>query len=323
VMDDDPAHAPRMPMRLTLLVDMWDETYVYSKYANTKAIAKALLHGLDERDQFQVIFTSQELSQALPQQQAKADLVAAALTRIDKAKPEPSPDALADYLQAIGDHAPTDSQAMIPWLVVVSSEPHNMLSLTMQPQHGAFAEAVTNVRERLGGYRFAYVPIGSHSLELACLARCAGGFMSKLDEPTKDADDLLGFMARPTVTQISVDWNSAQVDDVFPSRNLDVFPERPLVLMAHCKSAPPASIVLNGYANGKAVSIPVTAIAADAPGIDRLWARRKMADLAAQYVAGGDDALLKQMTQVAMDHGMVSPFTSILLVDAAQRAPAP
>jgi len=306
VMGGDLAHAPRLPIRLSVLIDGSAPMDEYQQYL-ASTFVQTLLRGLDERDQFQIDFTSRNPVDIAQPHKIQADLPAAIGAEIKANIADSSTTSLLEHLRAIGNAAPPQAPSIIPWLVVITNEDKPDLIATMK-----------SARENFGSYRLAIV--GPDEF------RPPGPFFQSAGStryPVQQVDHVLASMNHPTLTQLSIDWKSAQMDDIFPSHNLDVFPERPLVLMAHYKSAPPTTITLQGYSAGKPVSIPVTAIAADAPGIDRLWARRKMADLAAQYVGGGDESLLKQITQVAMDHGMVSPFTSILMVDAAQRAPAP
>ena len=62
--------------------------------------------------------------------------------------------------------------------------------------------------------------------------------------------------------------------------------------------------------------------AANGQGIDKLWARRKIAEYEGQYFLSEDwNSLDKSITQTAIDYHLVSRFTSLVAVDVTPSRP--
>ena len=71
-----------------------------------------------------------------------------------------------------------------------------------------------------------------------------------------------------------------------------------------------------GRLAGTQWSQQVSAGADSLPGIAALWARRKIEFLTDSRVAGTDESLVRKMiVDVALEHGLVSPYTSLVAVD--------
>ena len=61
----------------------------------------------------------------------------------------------------------------------------------------------------------------------------------------------------------------------------------------------------------------------DAPGVAALWARHKIESLQDQAIASGDrDAARAEITSVALEHGLISRYTSLLAVESTPVRPA-
>ena len=61
---------------------------------------------------------------------------------------------------------------------------------------------------------------------------------------------------------------------------------------------------------------PSAAVPSELPGIAALWARRKIEHLIDSRVAGVDEALIRKLViETALEHHLVSPYTSLVAVD--------
>ena len=79
---------------------------------------------------------------------------------------------------------------------------------------------------------------------------------------------------------------------------------------------PPLLATAFGRAAGAAWKQTVGGVPSELPGISTLWARRKIEYLIDSRVAGADEALIRKLViETALEHHLVSPYTSLVAVD--------
>lgn len=114
--------------------------------------------------------------------------------------------------------------------------------------------------------------------------------------------------------------------DVYPRRAGDLYAGEPLLLAVRAADAP-ALLALAGQVRDGTSRTPWLAHlrlaeAAPAPGIHRFWARSALQTLEnAQGLGQGDEALQAQGLALAMKHGLVSAWTSLVAVEEAPVGP--
>jgi hypothetical protein len=127
-------------------------------------------------------------------------------------------------------------------------------------------------------------------------------------------------IASPVLTNVSVDWRGAAVDGVYPAPVPDVFLARPLVLVGRVSRPGNHAITLRGMSVAGSVSLPLR-VDFDRPTTNsttlaRLWARARLDALADRlYAKPNDDATKQEMTELALNHKLMSPFTSFVAVE--------
>ncbi|HYK42513.1 MAG TPA: hypothetical protein VE007_08990, partial [Thermoanaerobaculia bacterium] len=123
----------------------------------------------------------------------------------------------------------------------------------------------------------------------------------------------------PVLTNLEMVWDDASVE-VWPSRVPDLYAGEPLVAIARLASGSPlGGVTVRGERLGQPWSkrLSLSDSSADT-GLDRLWARRKIASLMDSMSAGAErDALRKQVVELALAHHLVSSFTSLVAVDVS------
>jgi Ca-activated chloride channel family protein len=128
----------------------------------------------------------------------------------------------------------------------------------------------------------------------------------------------------PLLTDLSIDWGGLAVSDVYPKRIPDLFGAKPVVVVGRYAGPLHGRIELRG----KAGTYPVMRqIALDLPAADAghdalasLWAQRKVADLSSQDYAGLQRGAIRQdlkqqITQLGLDYGVATEFTSFVAVE--------
>jgi Ca-activated chloride channel family protein len=69
--------------------------------------------------------------------------------------------------------------------------------------------------------------------------------------------------------------------------------------------------------------VALTPAADSSAGVGALWARSKIASLMDEITRGGDTEMIRpQVVKVALDHHLVSAYTSLVAVDLTPTAPA-
>jgi Ca-activated chloride channel family protein len=188
------------------------------------------------------------------------------------------------------------------------------------------------IRARLGESRLFTVGIGhapnGHFMSQA--ARWGRGThvrIANLAEVGTRMDRLLVMLERPALTDIAVEFPDLDDVEIWPRRVPDLYAGEPVLIAARLPwrpDAPPPRLQLEGRSGDghwlRQLSLPV---GEDAPGVASLWARAKIAGLERRMLEGGEpERVRSEVVAVALEHGLVSRYTSLVAVDA-ESAPGP
>jgi Ca-activated chloride channel family protein len=190
-------------------------------------------------------------------------------------------------------------------------------------------ECVAFARAHLGGARiFAYGvgdSVNRYVIEgLARVGRGTAVVLTLDDASEKAADDLFQSVEHPALTDLKIDWGGAAVSEVQPNPLPDLYVGRPVMLLGRYKGAPPLNVRLTGRVGGRPfendlvrdVENPGTQHAA----LTALWARTKIAGLHDAMLGSGDPREFGQeIRTIALQHGLLSEFTSFVAVDSLSR----
>ena len=198
-------------------------------------------------------------------------------------------------------------------------------------------ELVSLVRERLGSRRLFTVGIGSapNGFFMRKAAGIGGGTFTYIG----DAGDVERHMARlfekiahPVSTDLAVTFEGGLLAEPIDLPR-DLYAGEPLVLAARFTELPRAMAVSGGAAaaagNGNGAGnrddvgrwrIPVEASAAPGSGLHVLWARSRIEALSdqirqARHAGEPQDELRNRLVRLALDHHLVSAYTSLVAVD--------
>ncbi len=128
----------------------------------------------------------------------------------------------------------------------------------------------------------------------------------------------------PLLTDISIDWSTLPVTDIYPQRIPDLFGVKPLVISGRYLQGANGTIVLRGKMAGQdfvreiPVQLPDTENSHDV--LATLWARRKVDDLMGQDMDGMQSGNMKkepreEITQLGLKFNLMTQFTSFVAVD--------
>jgi len=128
----------------------------------------------------------------------------------------------------------------------------------------------------------------------------------------------------PLLTDLSIDWRGMPVTDVYPQRLPDLFDGKPLVVTGRYTAPITGSIRLKGKRAGEDFvrDIPLKLSVNSRPGsvLPGFWARRRIDDLMSQDWSEAQSgnmkpALQKEITQLGLDYGLMTQFTSFVAVE--------
>ncbi len=179
----------------------------------------------------------------------------------------------------------------------------------------------TAIKGSLGDARLFTIGIGSapnsHFMRKAAqFGRGTFTHIAKESEIAGAMGSLLDKIERVALTDVLLDWPGAV--EIYPNQVPDLYAGEPLVVTASFAATDGEPLTVEAF--GRVANAPwsqrVTAPTDSLPGIAALWARRKIEYLTDSRVDGTNEALIRKLVvDVALEHGLVSPYTSLVAVD--------
>ncbi|MFY2763259.1 marine proteobacterial sortase target protein [Arenimonas sp. MALMAid1274] len=185
---------------------------------------------------------------------------------------------------------------------------------------GNEAELLEVIEHQRGEARLFPVGIGSapngHFLRKAAeTGRGTQTLIRDVNEVTERMDALLAKLDKPAMRDIQLDWPG--VAEMYPERVPDLYEGEALQVVARLDRLQDAVTVRGLRPQPWVRRIPLTtASATPSPGVGRLWGRARIDSLEDQMRRGGSAESLRPMiVDVALRHGLVSTYTSLVAVD--------
>jgi Ca-activated chloride channel family protein len=182
------------------------------------------------------------------------------------------------------------------------------------------------IRERLGDSRLFTIGIGSapNSYFMSKAAQTGRGtftYIGNVDEVAQKMGALFSKLEAPVLKNIHIDWPAGA--EVWPQRMPDLYQGEPLFVSAKLEAAID-SVTLAGERNGQLWQARVKLReSGTAQGIDKLWARKKIEALMdGLHEGAAPDAVRQSVERVALAHGLVSKYTSLVAVELKPARPA-
>ena len=187
---------------------------------------------------------------------------------------------------------------------------------------GNEAELVALIHARIGAARLFTVGIGaapnSYFLQQAAAAgRGSYTFIAERDQVASRMQDLFLKLERPALVDLKVVWPDDLAADMAAPMPGDVYAGDPLVILARLPQSPSGSLTLSGRIRGRDwVHRVQIARVGEQSGLSKLWARERIADWSRRLQFGGDrEQLRTSILDLALEHHLVSEFTSLVAID--------
>jgi len=308
---EEMGNLPRQPLELVFVLDC-SGSMSGRPIEQAKAAVERGLGFLRPGDSFQLINFSATTSQLGP-----API---------EATPENVQRGL-NYLRSLNAEGGT---MMIDGIKAALDFPHNperqrFICFLTDGYVGNETEILGEIHKRLGDSRIFSFGIGTsvNRYLLDHMAKAGRGAVAYLGPNDSAAEIMRNFFQRishPALTDIKADWGTMQISELFPAQIPDLFPGRPVILTGRFDGKGASTIRIRGNrANSPfQLEIPANTQYVDVTNnsLPSVWARMKIAELANQSLYEPDPQLPYEIKQVALDYGLLSPFTAFLAVDA-------
>ena len=189
------------------------------------------------------------------------------------------------------------------------------------------AELVKLIGANIGSARLFTVGIGGapntyFMREAAAAGRGSFTFIPQIDQVNERMSDVFRKLENPALVDLQLDWPDGAVATLASKLPSDVYAGDPLTVVAKLSSLPKGQaasglLTLSGRSGGGAWTrqLPLR-IVNDRSGVAKLWARERIAELARQKNLGGDATEAQnQIVKLALEHHLVSDYTSLVAVD--------
>jgi Ca-activated chloride channel family protein len=280
----------------------------------SKALLRELIGSLRPSDTFNVMLFSGSNSLLSPKS------VPATRANIDKA------------IRTIDQQGGGGSTEIVPALRRVYAEPKQPdVSRTVVIVTDGYVtverEVFALIRQHLSEANVFSFGIGSsvnrHLME--GIARAGMGEPFIITKPAEAAQEAARFrrmIESPVLTSVKARFPGLDVYDVQPPQLPDVLGERPVVVFGKWRGEPRGEVVIDGMsASGpyRQVLPLANAVANDTGALRHLWARHRIQSLSDQEAQEGGDAQRKAITDLGLQYGLLTQYTSFLAVDEVVR----
>lgn len=193
---------------------------------------------------------------------------------------------------------------------------------------GNETEVFREVHERLGHARVFAFGVGSavNRYLLTRLVEVGRGDLQvvTLDEsPQAAADRFADRIARPYLTDVSIDWGDLAVERAYPRRVPDLYADRPVLVHARYARGGRSDVTIRGRVAGRPFEQTVTvALPSDGdarPELRSVWARTRIRDLMTAMALQPNEELQEEVTQLGLRHHLLTQWTAFVAIDPGYR----
>ncbi|HEY52938.1 MAG TPA: VWA domain-containing protein [Caldilineae bacterium] len=156
------------------------------------------------------------------------------------------------------------------------------------------------------------------------------GGRSSYVKPGEGIDEAIGdFYERistPVLSDVTIDLPGILTDDTYPFPLPDLFAGEQLTLVGRYRTGGDTAVTLSGFVNGQKRSFTYPdrhlVEAGGEPHVARLWATRKIGTLLDQVRRqGADQELIDAIVDLSKTYGIVTPYTSYLVMEPDMPVP--
>lgn len=151
-------------------------------------------------------------------------------------------------------------------------------------------------------------------------------YLLNTEKPEKVVERIFSTISKPSLTNIEIDWNGLDVEEMTPGAVPDLFGEQPVFVAGRYGRGGSATVVVRGRLAGKPFNYKVAVNLPDQPtssntAVAYLWARRQIADLSdwGAIEPSRIKEVEQSITEIALKYNLMSQYTSFVAVDQVVR----
>ena len=183
------------------------------------------------------------------------------------------------------------------------------------------------ISHKLGDSRLFTVGIGSapnaHFMTKAAqFGQGTFTYIGNVNEVRQKMGELFSKLENPVLSRIDVQWPQGTTAEMWPPRIPDLYAGEPVMLSARVSGLHGELTITGQRANEPwRMRLPLQPTAEES-GMGVLWARHKIAALMDEMRTGGDaQSVRSAVVSVALEHHLVSKYTSLVAVDVTPVRP--
>ena len=231
---------------------------------------------------------------------------------------------LSDADRWINSLAATGGTELLPALMLALESRPEVLMLLTDGQVGNESEILAAVARAGVRTRIYCFGIGTNVIDalLRDLSRESSGAVELIHPGERIDDKVVSQFAKaiaPRVSDVAVTFQGVEVRELAPEKPLPLIDGEAWVLLGRYESPGRGALEIRGTLDGKPFFLKVPlelAESASRPYLAKLWAAERIRDLEASRISGRrGEAIRKRILDLALEHGIASPYTSLLAIE--------
>lgn len=294
------------------------------KIEKAKLAMRQCIKNLNPGDTFNVLSFSNGLEKWFPAAiDATPENINAALAILDTTKANGGTQMMPAILEALSNPT-SDTRTRI-------------VGFMSDGEVGNDFEILSAVKQNAGTTRVFTFGVGNsvNRFLLDTMARTARGeaqFVTEKDSPEAAADRFYVSVSAPVLSDVKLDWQGIQVEDVTPALLPDLFDRRPVMIHGKIKAGSPTTgtLTLSGITGAgpfrRVIRIPADAVPTENAALPSLWARSRvdqiMIDNPVEIRSGQfSPATRERIIGLGVEYNLMTQFTSFVAVEKNPFAP--
>lgn len=309
---DEFAEVVRLPRETIFVIDTSGSMGGASIAQAQKALVYAL-EQLDPRDYFNIIEFDSDFSVLYPESRAAVpSVIDHAKSWVERLRADGGTEMMGALVRALEDTGELTPLRQVVFITDGCVGNEEALFGAVERQLG---------RSRLFTIGIGSAPNGFFMERAASFGRGTYTFIGAPSEVESKMRDLFSKLENPVMANVELAWPDPNAE-VWPERVPDLYSGEPVVVAARLGTIA-GDLRISGTKANTLWSTDISLeIGSERAGVNRLWARRKIAALMDEKAKGlPEETVREQVIDIALDHQLVSKYTSLVAVDVTPTRP--
>ena len=225
-----------------------------------------------------------------------------------------------DINSALSQALSFKSEDARPYMIVFLTDGHPTIGITSQNEIIKNIKGANKYQSRIFTFGLGN-DLNTHLLDqIARDTRAANQYVGETENIEVKVSSFFDKVSSPVLSDLKLDFGTVKVDEIYPRHLPDLFKGQPLIIMGRYEKGGHTALTLKGKFQGKEKTMSYDVSFADKsdeyPFIAGLWAKRKVGFLLENIrLNGHNQELVNEVKRLGMEYGIVTPYTSYLVVE--------